>query len=225
MACGGLGDLDAAQDHLHRALSIRGLGRRRVIVLAGLGQVHLRRDDTDVGHAAWSDFLDIAEGIRSVKDTAAIDAIRARAAGGGDGTVRLWDPVAGTPVGELLEDHTGRVTAMEAFAHPEGRTLLATTGWDGAVRLWDPARGKPFGKPLKGHAKGVTATAGFAHPDGHTLLATVSYDSTVRVRDPIAGNELGVLPTEVPAQVIQAVGDMLAVTTYDGILLVAFGAQ
>jgi transcriptional regulator with XRE-family HTH domain len=75
-----LGDLDAAEDHLHHALAIHGLDRRRTraIVLADLGQVHLRRDDTDAALATWNDFLDTAEGIRSVKVTTAVDEMRAR---------------------------------------------------------------------------------------------------------------------------------------------------
>ncbi|WP_042434090.1 tetratricopeptide repeat protein [Streptacidiphilus anmyonensis] len=75
-----LGDLDAAQDHLHHALDIHGLDRRRTraIVLADLGQVHLRRDDTDAALTTWNDFLDTAEGIRSVKVTTAVDEMRAR---------------------------------------------------------------------------------------------------------------------------------------------------
>ena len=75
-----LGDLDAAQDHLHHALDIHGLDRRRTraIVLADLGQVHLRRDDTDAALATWNDFLDTAEGIRSIKVTEAVVEMRAR---------------------------------------------------------------------------------------------------------------------------------------------------
>ncbi|MGW5351751.1 tetratricopeptide repeat protein [Streptomyces sp. NPDC004031] len=75
-----LGDLGAAEDHLHHALAIHGLDRRRTraIVLADLGQVHLRRDDTDAALATWSEFLDSAEGIRSVKVTEAVAAMRAR---------------------------------------------------------------------------------------------------------------------------------------------------
>lgn len=75
-----LGDVDAAQDHLHHALAIHGLDRRRTraIVLADLGQVHLQRDDTDAALATWSDFLDTAEGIRSIKVTEAVASMRAR---------------------------------------------------------------------------------------------------------------------------------------------------
>ncbi|UWE07369.1 tetratricopeptide repeat protein [Actinacidiphila bryophytorum] len=75
-----LGDLDAAEDHLHHALAIHGLDRRRTraIVLADLGQVQLRRHRTDAALATWSDFLDTAEGIRSVKVAEATASIRAR---------------------------------------------------------------------------------------------------------------------------------------------------
>jgi WD40 repeat protein len=60
------------------------------------------------------------------------------ATAGIDGTVRVWDPLVGTAVGEPLTGHTGMVLAVAAFAGPDGRTLLATTGQDGTVRVWDP---------------------------------------------------------------------------------------
>lgn len=64
-----LGDLDAAEEHLHLALGIHGLDRRRTraIVLADLGGVRLRQGDVDGTLATWRDFLDCADGIRSVK--------------------------------------------------------------------------------------------------------------------------------------------------------------
>jgi tetratricopeptide (TPR) repeat protein len=75
-----LGDMDAAADHLHHALDIHGLDRRRTraIVLADLGQVQLRRDDLDAALESWNEFLDCADGIRSVKVTDALTEIRAR---------------------------------------------------------------------------------------------------------------------------------------------------
>ena len=75
-----LGDLDAAADHLHHALDIHGLDRRRTraIVLADLGQVQLRRDDIDAAIGSWTEFLDCADGIRSVKVTDALAEMRAR---------------------------------------------------------------------------------------------------------------------------------------------------
>ncbi|WP_245687451.1 helix-turn-helix transcriptional regulator [Streptacidiphilus griseoplanus] len=82
MVLARLGDLDAAQDHLRHALDIHGLDRRRTraIVLADLGQVHLRRENTDAALETWSSFLDTAEGIRSIKVTQAVSEMRARLA-------------------------------------------------------------------------------------------------------------------------------------------------
>ncbi|WP_406862107.1 tetratricopeptide repeat protein [Streptomyces sp. HUAS MG47] len=64
-----LGDLDSATEHLHQSLDIHGLDRRRsrAIVLADLGKVHLRQGDLDAALSTWTEFLDCADGIRSVK--------------------------------------------------------------------------------------------------------------------------------------------------------------
>ena len=53
------------------------------------------------------------------------------ASGGADGTVRLWDPATGAPVGEPLTGHTGRVTSVAFGAGPGGRLLLASGGGTG----------------------------------------------------------------------------------------------
>ncbi|MER7959188.1 tetratricopeptide repeat protein [Streptomyces sp. NPDC096030] len=75
-----LGDLDQATEHLHQALDIHGLDRRRsrAIVLADLGQVHLRRGNLDSALATWSSFIDCADGIRSVKISEAANDIHVR---------------------------------------------------------------------------------------------------------------------------------------------------
>ncbi|MFI6587452.1 tetratricopeptide repeat protein [Embleya sp. NPDC050493] len=75
-----LGELDEARTHLRHALDIHGLDRKRTraIVLADLGEVHLRGADTETAIATWNDFVTCADGIRSLKvDTAAQD-MRAR---------------------------------------------------------------------------------------------------------------------------------------------------
>ncbi|WP_234350597.1 tetratricopeptide repeat protein [Streptomyces sp. XY66] len=68
-----LGDLTAAEEHLLLALDIHGLDRRRTraIVTADLAGVLLRQGNTDGALSTWSDFLDCAEGIRSIKVRAA----------------------------------------------------------------------------------------------------------------------------------------------------------
>ncbi|MFJ4849203.1 WD40 repeat domain-containing protein, partial [Streptomyces sp. NPDC088733] len=109
------------------------------------------------------------------------------ASAGDDCTVRVWDPLAGTPIGEPLTGHADWVWAVAAFTAPDGRTLLATASSDCTVRLWDPLAGAPVGEPLTGHIGGVLAVATFTAPDGRTLLATGGDDRTVRIWDPLAG--------------------------------------
>ncbi|MDH6708565.1 WD40 repeat protein/energy-coupling factor transporter ATP-binding protein EcfA2 [Kitasatospora sp. MAA19] len=108
---------------------------------------------------------------------------RMLAAGGGDGTVRLWsttDTQAPSPLGEPLRGFSGGVSSV-AFS-PDGRTLAAGGG-DGTVGLWNvsdvrtPAR---LGQPLTGPV-GVVNSVAFS-PDRHTL-AIASPDATVRLVD------------------------------------------
>ena len=81
-----LGDLAAAEEHLHVALDIHGLDRKRTraIVLADLGQVQLRRGDTETAVATWREFADCAEGVQSVRIADAVGNITARLPGVGD---------------------------------------------------------------------------------------------------------------------------------------------
>ncbi|WP_308120366.1 MMPL family transporter [Streptomyces poriferorum] len=96
-----LGDLDAAEEHLHLALDIHGLDRRRTraIVLADLGGVRLRQGDVDGAMATWRDFLDCADGIRSVKVQAALRDMRVR--------LRRYSAV---PEAQQLRERAGHIT-------------------------------------------------------------------------------------------------------------------
>jgi hypothetical protein len=82
------------------------------------------------------------------------------ATGSSDKTVRIWDPAAGTQVGDPLTSHTDPVRAVAVFPGPGGRTLLATGGGEETVRIWDPAAGTQVGDPLTGHTGGVRAASG-----------------------------------------------------------------
>src|SRR6185312_9170648 len=125
------------------------------------------------------------------------------ASAGQDGTVRVWDPVTGQPVGAALTGHTGAVWGVCALAgwdsagHPDGRTLLASAGVDATVRVWDPVTGQPVGAALTGHTGGVYGVCALVgwdsagHPDGRTLLASAGVDATVRVWDPVTGQPIG----------------------------------
>ncbi|MFD4868625.1 tetratricopeptide repeat protein [Streptomyces sp. NPDC058412] len=73
-----LGDLDDAHEHLQHALDVHGLDRRRsrAIVLGDLGDVHLRQGDLDGALTVWSEFIDCADGVQSVKITDALTDMR-----------------------------------------------------------------------------------------------------------------------------------------------------
>lgn len=75
-----LGDLTAAEEHLHLALDIHGLDRKRTraIVLADLGHVQLKRGDTETALTTWSEFLDCSAGVQSTKISDGLATMAAR---------------------------------------------------------------------------------------------------------------------------------------------------
>jgi transcriptional regulator with XRE-family HTH domain len=75
-----LGDLTAAEEHLHLALDIHGLDRKRTraIVLADLGHVQLKRGNTETALGTWSEFLDCSAGVQSTKISDGLATIAAR---------------------------------------------------------------------------------------------------------------------------------------------------
>jgi WD40 repeat protein len=101
------------------------------------------------------------------------------AAGGVDGTVRIWDVASGRQRA-AFGGKAGPVMAMAAA--PDG-SWLATAFSDGLVRIWDLATGKEQAV-LSGHGDWVTAVA--VAPDG-SWLAAASNDGTVSIWDVAAG--------------------------------------
>ena len=71
-------------------------------------------------------------------------------ASGGDATVRLWDPLSGEQVAEMVGHHGG-VYAVCAVT-VGGRDLLASGSSGGTVRLWDPRTGEQVAV-LAGHQR------------------------------------------------------------------------
>ena len=110
---------------------------------------------------------------------------RLLASGGGDKTVRLWNPTTGWRL-RTLRAHSDAVNSV-AFS-PDGQ-LLATASHDKTVALWDPTTGEYLGA-LTGHTDCVDSVT--FSPDGQ-LLATASHDKTVRLWDPTTGEHLSTL--------------------------------
>ena len=74
-----------------------------------------------------------------------------------DGTLRLWDPATGTPVGEPLRGHENGTQVNSVAFSPDGLQLVSG-GEDGTVRMWDAATEKPIGEPMR-HGDVVTSVA------------------------------------------------------------------
>ncbi|MFJ3672804.1 hypothetical protein ACIPSE_40730 [Streptomyces sp. NPDC090106] len=111
------------------------------------------------------------------------------ATAGADGTIRIWDPVAGREKGAPITGHSGAVQALTTFTTAEGRVLLASGGEDETVRVWDPATGRQTVTPLVGHSGNVQAVVAFPGSSGKPLLASAGDDLMLRIWDPETGRE------------------------------------
>jgi len=109
------------------------------------------------------------------------------AAGGSDGTIRIWDTGSGELI-RVLAAHTG-ATHSVAFAASTAR--LASAGEDGTVRLWSSGSGELL-RELAGNGRPVYSVA--VGTDGEVVVAG-GQDGSVRRWNPDTGH----LTTEVAA--------------------------
>jgi WD40 repeat protein/uncharacterized protein YjbI with pentapeptide repeats/3',5'-cyclic AMP phosphodiesterase CpdA len=158
------------------ALALGMFGSRPTLAVGGHGQVRLRELRPDMpthqaltGHTGW--IRTLAFGV--------VEGQNVLASGDDDGSVRVWDPVRGSTLGQSLPGHRGGISSVR-FGEVEGHTILAGGSEDGTVRLWDPATGILLVGPLTGHTGGVRAVA-FGLVQGRTVLASGGDDGTVRL--------------------------------------------
>ena len=114
---------------------------------------------------------------------------RLLASADGDGTVRLWNPATGQPVGTPLQTGSGPAGGVQAVAFSPSGGLLASADGDGTVRLWNPATGQPVGTPLHASARNGVRAVAFSPSGG--LLASADGDGTVRLWNPATGQPVG----------------------------------
>ena len=95
------------------------------------------------------------------------------ASGGGDHSIRLWDPATGRDMG-VLRGHLGVVRGL-AFS-PDSR-FLASGSADTTIRIWDVGTGKEI-RAFRSSFGAVRAVA--FSPDAK-MLATVGDDSSLRL--------------------------------------------
>jgi WD40 repeat protein len=93
-----------------------------------------------------------------------------------NGTIQVWDLVAGRLRGEASTDGHGRFTALACTQLPDGTAIAVTGRRDGGLRRWDLAAVRPYGPPL---------------PEaGHWLVSVDRYGS-VQVWDLATGHPHG----------------------------------
>ena len=141
------------------------------------------------------------------------------ASGSWDETVRVWDPLTGTPVGEPLTGHTDNVNSVAFGTGPDGRLLVASGSDDCTVRVWDPVAGTQVDE-LTGHTNDVNSVAFGTGPDGRLLVASGSDDCTVRVWDPITGACTATLQRRSSVNSVAAAGIALAICDDEGVSVI-----
>ncbi len=134
-----------------------------------------------------------------------------------DGTIWLWDGVAGRLIGEVQVEATPTCAAMAA----DGKLLVVGCG-DGSVVLYE-LPSLAVRRTLRGHREAVTAVA---CAGSRRLVVTASEDGMVRSWDPVGG---GARLTQrahegaVAAVYVNASGQMVASGGWDGKVHVWYG--
>lgn len=110
------------------------------------------------------------------------------ATAGGDGSVRLWNPVTQRQIGAAITAAESATVAYAVFS-PDG-TLLATCSDKGAVSLWNVKTHQQVGATITATDNGSAVLKLTFSPSGK-LLATAGADGSVRLWNPLDGKPVG----------------------------------
>lgn len=111
--------------------------------------------------------------------------------GGMDGSVRLWNLTAGTPVGEALADDLRYVNAVACTVVGDMPVAVAG-GMDGSVRMWNLTTGLMLGQPFTDHTGTVEALAcTLLNQRPVAVVVTGTSERSVRVWDLTSRQPIG----------------------------------
>uniref|UniRef100_A0A3Q1BZZ0 Peroxin-7 n=1 Tax=Amphiprion ocellaris TaxID=80972 RepID=A0A3Q1BZZ0_AMPOC len=143
--------------------------------IAGCGTL-LVLDETETGVALvrsweWSD------GLFDVAWSEANEHVLV--AGGGDGSLQLWDTNNHSAPLRVAKEHTQEVYAVD-WSQTRGENLIVSGSWDQTAKVWDPALSRSL-TTLRGHEGVIYSTIWSPHIPG--CFASASGDGTLRVWD------------------------------------------
>ncbi|GAA1614611.1 P-loop NTPase fold protein [Catellatospora bangladeshensis] len=115
---------------------------------------------------------------------------RLATAGQDDGTVRLWDPLAGTELGPPLLTGQGHLAALASWP-AVGGDLLAVGFNDGRIEIWDIDGRRRLDRHTLRHDGGLWALCAWTDPSGAARLASSGPDDRIRLWDPDTGAAAG----------------------------------
>jgi WD40 repeat protein len=108
--------------------------------------------------------------------------------GSPEGSIHVWDPPIGTPVGDATVGHSAPVSALAAGRMGE-RDVVVSGSTDASVRVWDAETGEPIGKPLTGHSAWINSVA-VGRVGSRTIIVAGSDDYAIRTWDAENGTPL-----------------------------------